>query len=330
MTGTCPLQREIAAAARPHPCRAATPSWTSAPLDTTKNTNGIPRFRAWSAAWASRTPSAWVMAPRRIDPSARQMTTFRPPIRPTTDVTAPTMPLPTSTSDVVVIPAECRPFSSRWRPAPLLPPLVAAMAPPSNAELARLSDAELMEEAAATSRALASLAGRFVLVTAELDRREGWRAEGATSLESWIMERCGVSLPTARAYAAVGERLFDLPHLAAALCEGTLSFDKVRAVAESASPETRRRVGRGGQGVLGAPAGRARPLEPGALRGPGPRRRTTPGRCASTARCAPSAPSCPKSPMSPCAPASRPRPGPIPPMERPGGTSAWPTPSSRW
>jgi Domain of unknown function (DUF222) len=111
------------------------------------------------------------------------------------------------------------------------------MAPPSNDELARLSDAELMEEAAATSRALASLAGRFVLVTAELDRREGWRAEGATSLESWIMERCGVSLPTARAYAAVGERLFDLPHLAAALCEGTLSFDKVRAVAESASPE---------------------------------------------------------------------------------------------
>jgi hypothetical protein len=111
------------------------------------------------------------------------------------------------------------------------------MAPPSNTELASLSDAELMEEAAATSRALASLAGRFALVTAELDRRQGWRAEGATSLEAWIIERCGLSLPTARAYAAVGERLFDLPHLAAALCEGTLSFDKVSAVAESASPE---------------------------------------------------------------------------------------------
>ena len=113
----------------------------------------------------------------------------------------------------------------------------APVAPLSHAELARLSDAELMDEAAATSRALASLAGRFALVSAELDRREGWRADGATSLESWMVERCGVSVPTARAYATVGERLFDLPHLAGALCEGSLSFDKVRAVAGSASPE---------------------------------------------------------------------------------------------
>ena len=42
ITGTCPLQREIAAAARPHPCSAATPSRTSAPLDATKKTKGIP------------------------------------------------------------------------------------------------------------------------------------------------------------------------------------------------------------------------------------------------------------------------------------------------
>jgi Domain of unknown function (DUF222) len=119
-------------------------------------------------------------------------------------------------------------------PPPTLPPLVA---PPTAAELSRLSDAELMEEAAATSRGLASLAGRFVLLTAELDRREGWRAEGATSLESWMVERCGVSVPTARAYAEVGEALFDLPHLAGALCEGSVSFDKVRAVAPGASPE---------------------------------------------------------------------------------------------
>jgi hypothetical protein len=122
-------------------------------------------------------------------------------------------------------------------PGSAAPTVPAPVAPLSHAELARLSDAELMEEAAATSRALASLAGRFALVSAELDRREGWRAEGATSLESWMVERCGVSVPTARAYARVGERLFDLPHLAAALCEGSVSFDKVRAVAPSASPE---------------------------------------------------------------------------------------------
>src|SRR5580704_6412192 len=121
--------------------------------------------------------------------------------------------------------------------APTSTTVPAPVAPLSHAELARLSDAELMEEAAATSRALASLAGRLALVSAELDRREGWRADGATSLESWMVERCGVSVPTAKAYATVGERLFDLPHLAGALCEGSLSFDKVRAVAGSASPE---------------------------------------------------------------------------------------------
>ncbi len=43
ITGTCPLQRAMAAAARPHPCRAATPSRTSAPLEATKKTKGMPR-----------------------------------------------------------------------------------------------------------------------------------------------------------------------------------------------------------------------------------------------------------------------------------------------
>ncbi len=72
MTGHLPAAaRAMAAAARPQPCRAATPSSTSAPLDATKKTNGMPSSRAWSAASASRTPSAWVMAPRRMVPSDR-------------------------------------------------------------------------------------------------------------------------------------------------------------------------------------------------------------------------------------------------------------------
>jgi hypothetical protein len=106
--------------------------------------------------------------------------------------------------------------------------------------VAKMSTEEIMEEAAETSRHLSSLAGRMVLLAGELDRRQGWRDEGATSLEAWIVERCGVSLPTARAWAHVAERLFDLPHLAAGLSEGELSFDKVRAVVDTATPETDR------------------------------------------------------------------------------------------
>jgi hypothetical protein len=113
---------------------------------------------------------------------------------------------------------------------------------PSAGQLSKLSTEQLMDMAAQTSRRMASLAARFVQLTGELDRREGWRVEGATSLEAWIVERCGTSVPSARAYAHVGERLFDLPHLAAGLAEGALSFDKVRAAVDGATPETDREL----------------------------------------------------------------------------------------
>jgi Domain of unknown function (DUF222) len=103
--------------------------------------------------------------------------------------------------------------------------------------IATLSTSELMEEAAATSRQLASLAGRIVLLAAELDRREAWREEGATSLAAWLSERCAVSAATARAWAHVGNRLFELPALAEGLCEGAVTFDQVRAVVDVARPE---------------------------------------------------------------------------------------------
>jgi Domain of unknown function (DUF222) len=103
--------------------------------------------------------------------------------------------------------------------------------------IAALSTSELMEETAALSRRLASLAGRIVLLAAELDRREAWRDEGATSLEAWLSARCRVSSATARAWAHVGNRLFDLPQLAGGLCEGAVSFDQARAVVDVARPD---------------------------------------------------------------------------------------------
>jgi hypothetical protein len=110
--------------------------------------------------------------------------------------------------------------------------------PPDAAALAELSNEAIMDLAAETSCQMASLAGRILLLTGELDRREGWRDEGATSVEAWLVERCGVSAATARAWAHVAQRLFDLPQLASALCEGEISFDKVRAVVDAATPET--------------------------------------------------------------------------------------------
>jgi Domain of unknown function (DUF222) len=109
---------------------------------------------------------------------------------------------------------------------------------PDTTSVAKMSNDDIMELAAESSRQMASLAGRIVLLLGELGRREGLRAEGATSLEAWIVERCGVSVPTARAWSHVAERLFDLPQLAAGLSEGELTFDKVRAVVDTATPES--------------------------------------------------------------------------------------------
>jgi hypothetical protein len=119
-------------------------------------------------------------------------------------------------------------------------PAVDRTKPANLAAVSKLSTVEVMELAAESARAMASQAGRIVLLLGELDRRQGWRVDGATSLEAWVIERFGFSVATARAYAHVAERLFDLPHLADGLSTGALSFDKVRAVVDTATPETDR------------------------------------------------------------------------------------------
>jgi Domain of unknown function (DUF222)/HNH endonuclease len=99
-----------------------------------------------------------------------------------------------------------------------------------------------LDLAAQTASEMASLACRFLQVVGEIDRREGWRVEGATSLEAWISARCGMSVPTARAYAKVAQRLWDLPHLTEAFAQGAVSFDKARVVADVATPESDREL----------------------------------------------------------------------------------------
>ena len=79
--------------------------------------------------------------------------------------------------------------------------------------------------------------GLATVCSAELDRREDWRATGATSLGAWLVQQLGVCAATARAYSQVAEHVSDLPHLGAGLLEGRLSLDKVRSVLGVATPE---------------------------------------------------------------------------------------------
>jgi hypothetical protein len=98
--------------------------------------------------------------------------------------------------------------------------------------------ADLMDEAERLGRVVSSALGALLSAVGELDRREAWRTEGATSSGAWLTQRLGVSEGTGRAWSQVAEKLWDLPHLAQGLRVGALSFDKVRVAVEVATPET--------------------------------------------------------------------------------------------
>jgi hypothetical protein len=84
--------------------------------------------------------------------------------------------------------------------------------------------------------------GDIVVAVGEVDRGQEYRDEGATSTESWLVERYGVSLPTARALTQVGKKAWDMPQLVGSMRAGEISFDKVRAVADVATPESDRQL----------------------------------------------------------------------------------------
>ncbi len=73
---------------------------------------------------------------------------------------------------------------------------------------------------------------------AEYDRRQAFRDDGATSVEAWSAELFGLSVATARSYCHVADKTRPLPHLVGSLCAGEISFDKVRAVVDVATPRT--------------------------------------------------------------------------------------------
>jgi hypothetical protein len=84
--------------------------------------------------------------------------------------------------------------------------------------------------------------GEISVHLGEVNRSEAFRDEGATSTEAWVVERYGVSASTARTLTHVGEKAWDVPHLVGSMCAGDISFDKVRAVIDVATPETEREL----------------------------------------------------------------------------------------
>src|SRR6202050_5891713 len=74
-------------------------------------------------------------------------------------------------------------------------------------------------------RAISAHQRRLLSAVAELDRRKAWRVDGATTMVSWLVQRCSVTAATARGWGTAAEKLGALPRLSEALCPGELSFD---------------------------------------------------------------------------------------------------------
>jgi hypothetical protein len=110
------------------------------------------------------------------------------------------------------------------------------------ATTAALSSAERRTRLDELFRQRAALDGEIVVHLGEVEESQSYRDEGATSTEAWTAERFGVSTATARAYTRVGAKAQAIPHLIRSLRAGEVSLDKVRAVADVATPATDREL----------------------------------------------------------------------------------------
>ncbi len=72
----------------------------------------------------------------------------------------------------------------------------------------------------------------------EAERRQTYRDDGATSAAAWIAERFELTKAGARTFVHVAQKAWDVPRLMTALQAGEISFDKLRAVSDVATPES--------------------------------------------------------------------------------------------
>jgi hypothetical protein len=118
------------------------------------------------------------------------------------------------------------------------PEAVLSLPATSNASMAALSNPELGARLDDLFRLRAALEGHIVQLLGEAERRQTYRDDGATSAAVWIAERFALSKSGARALVRVAQKAWDVPQLVAALQSGEISFDKLRAISDVATPES--------------------------------------------------------------------------------------------
>lgn len=111
----------------------------------------------------------------------------------------------------------------------------AAATPLCDQSAADLPTERLEAEITTLAGHLAAATCRWLVLIAEFDRREGWRAWDQSSCAAWLSWQCGLSLTTAHEHVRVARSLGALPAITEAFAAGRLSFSKVRALTRVAT-----------------------------------------------------------------------------------------------
>ena len=83
----------------------------------------------------------------------------------------------------------------------------------------------------------AAVRRRLLAFVAAYDRKEAWRADGASSMAAWLCYRLNLDHASAAEMVEVAHALDELPAIAATYGDGRLSWDQLRHLVRLAAPE---------------------------------------------------------------------------------------------
>ena len=118
------------------------------------------------------------------------------------------------------------------------PEAVLTLPPTTNASMAAMSNAEARRPSRRSLPPPAALEGHIVELLGEAERHQSYRDDGATSAANWSAERFELRSPAPGPSSASRRRHGTSRNWCGVLQSGEISFDKLRAIADVATPES--------------------------------------------------------------------------------------------
>jgi hypothetical protein len=109
-------------------------------------------------------------------------------------------------------------------------------------DLAELPTKTLEAEIATLYSRISAETCQWLLLVAELDRREAYLKWGCHTCAHWLTWHCGVAMRAAQDHVRVARRLGELPRVTEAFSRGELSYSKVRALTRVADADSEDRL----------------------------------------------------------------------------------------